>query len=66
MENLIIILCAVIYVLLAVLSYRPFKRFSENGYSNNVEIFHLIFTPIIWVMYLVIAIFVGFKEMSKK
>lgn len=57
-----LILLGIIYILMMIISYKPFKRFADNNWSNT-PIGQIFLFPFVWVTYAVIAIIKGFKYM---
>lgn len=65
MTTLEIILSITSYVLLALVSYKPFKRGSENNHFDH-PIAATFIAPLFWMMLLILAIVIGFEKIFKK
>ena len=65
MTILEISLLSIIYILIGIISYTPLKIYSDKGESIYPMI-QTINWPITWVIIIIIALEIGFKNMFKK
>lgn len=63
MTTLEIVLSIVVYILFAIVSYKPFKRISNNDWSDSPRA-QCIFAPLVWTVLIILAIIVGFTYLT--
>ena len=61
MIAIIVFQSIIIYMLLAIMSYKPFKRISNNGWADHPVLQSIVF-PLMWFILLLMCIVEGMKH----
>lgn len=61
METYIYIITVIVYLQMMFILYKPFKRFTENEWMDNLYT-QLLLWPLMLIIYTILAIYEGFKH----